>query len=115
MVYATSKLCSFSYRFSKLSKYQKAVSCSSGLEYTNIECPAKNHEIYWMKNDEKRNKIQDEELKMFTRNGGYFHINISNSLVLLEKYRVSVDSPVTVSDLKNKRTETDSFFFKSYL
>lgn len=62
-----------------------------------------------MKNDEKRNKIQDEELKMFTRNGGYFHINISNSLVLLEKYRVSVDTPITVSNLKNKPIETDCF------
>lgn len=46
---------------------------------------------------EENPKLQNEALKNFSRNGGYFHINISNSLVLLERYRVSVDTPVTVS------------------
>ncbi len=63
----------------------------------NVECPAKNHEIYWMKTEEENRKIQNEKIKHFSRDGGYFHINISNSLVLLEKYRVSsVDTQITV-------------------
>ncbi|KAK7582583.1 hypothetical protein V9T40_014028 [Parthenolecanium corni] len=82
------------FQFSKVSKYQKVVSCSLGLKSANIECPAKNHEIYWMKSEENP-KLQNEAMKNFARNGGYFHINISNSLVLLERYRVSVDTPVT--------------------
>lgn len=83
-------------RFSKSSKYQHVVSCSVGLEHTNVECPAKNHEIFWINNGEENQKIQIEEMKNYSKSGGYFHINISNSLELLEKYRVSVDTQVMV-------------------
>lgn len=93
-------------RFSKTSKYQQVVTCSTGLEYTNVECPAKNHEIYWMNNDEENQKDQNEELKKYSKNGGFFYINISNSLVLLEKYRVSVDTPITVSVVRIYRNKT---------
>lgn len=49
-----------------------------------------------MKNEQEDHKIQNENIKTYSRNGGYFYVNISNSLELLERYRVSIDSSVTV-------------------
>lgn len=80
------------FRFSKTSKYQKVARCSNAPKTANVECPAKNLDIYWMKTEQENRKVPNEGLKNFSRTDAYFHVDISNSLVLLEKYRVYSDN-----------------------
>ncbi|XP_065217829.1 myelin regulatory factor isoform X2 [Planococcus citri] len=80
------------FQFSKVSKYQKVTRCLNVPKTANVECPAKNLDVYWMKSEQDGPKVPNETMKNFSRTDAYFHVDISNSLVLLEKYRVYTDN-----------------------